>query len=70
METVRSSETSLRIRTTRRCIPEDGSISSYRCENLRRNKEIDMIEPDTNSVPLSMTDLQHGRFPRGTVASV
>jgi hypothetical protein len=34
MEEIPSSDTSVPIRTTRRCIPEDGIIHNYRCENL------------------------------------
>jgi hypothetical protein len=35
METIHSSETSAYMRTTRRCIPEDGDIRNYFCENVR-----------------------------------
>jgi hypothetical protein len=38
MEWTRSSETSDLIRATRRHIPEDGIIHSYRCENLKSYK--------------------------------
>jgi hypothetical protein len=34
MDMIRSSETSVHTRATRRDIPEDGSIRNYRCENL------------------------------------
>jgi hypothetical protein len=35
MEATRSSETSFRTRSTRRCIPEDGVLHSHDCENLK-----------------------------------
>jgi hypothetical protein len=35
MEVICSSETSGRIRTTRRYITDDGNIHNYRCENLK-----------------------------------
>jgi hypothetical protein len=35
METIRSSETSLHIRNTRRYVPEDGGIPNHRFENLK-----------------------------------
>jgi hypothetical protein len=35
MEVMRSSETPVSVRTTLRCISEDGNIRNYRCENLK-----------------------------------
>jgi hypothetical protein len=39
MDTICSSETSVDSqRTTRRYIPEDGTLQNYRCENLKSYK--------------------------------
>jgi hypothetical protein len=35
MEMIRSFETQVHTRTTRRYIPEDGNMDKYRCENLK-----------------------------------
>jgi hypothetical protein len=42
MEAIRSSETSVHIRSTRPQIPEDGILRSYRHENLKSYKAIDV----------------------------
>jgi hypothetical protein len=40
MEAIRSAETSVHTRSTRRHIPEDGILHSHRCENLKSYKSL------------------------------
>jgi hypothetical protein len=72
LEVIRYSETLVNMRTTRRCIPEDGNFSYYRCEkpipyrenttfrklNLFRSSSEGRKTP-TLVVPLERTDLSH-----------
>jgi hypothetical protein len=40
MEVIRSSETSVHMRITRRYVPEHGNIRNYRCENVKFYKDL------------------------------
>jgi hypothetical protein len=44
MEVIRSSATSVHIRTTRRQIPEDGTIHNYRCESLKAYENLEYLD--------------------------
>jgi hypothetical protein len=57
MEVIRSSETSVHIRTTRRYIPEDWSIRNYRCENLKSCISLRHLQQN-NFMLTSLTSIQ------------
>jgi hypothetical protein len=50
MEAIRSSETSIRTRSTRRHIPEDGILRSHRRENLKSYKFVLVYKCNTVKV--------------------
>jgi hypothetical protein len=56
MEEICSSETTVDTqRTTRRYIPEDGTLHNHRCENLRSYKHEQYFEMTTKIPALSVT---------------